>query len=238
MIRSQKYRKASISIINKKAFWNVYDHLGTLILLNLFSLVLILTFIGIPFALSGLFGVTKQIAYYESIEFRDYLSNTKKYFKKAFSLAIFMMIFLFLLAANLYFYYVQIISSHTDANLRIIFSIMLGVMVWLGIIFLIFLHYLFPMMVQSGNKFVSLLKKSYFLMLDNIVVSLYLFITSTFWFLLGIYTGIIAFFFSFSVVSVVCQTAIREVLNQYQPEALPKDEEVRDFRDLIRPWRL
>ncbi len=238
MIRSQKYRKATISIINKKAFWNVYDHLGTLILLNLLSFVFILTFVGIPLALSGLFGVTKQIAYYESVEFRDYWSNTKKYFKKAFSLAIFIMIFLFLLAANLYFYYFQIILSHTDANMRIIFSIMLGGMVWLCIIFLIFLHYLFPMMVQFGDKFVSLLKKSYFLMLDNIVVSLYLFITSTFWFVLGIYTGIIAFFFSFSVVSVVCQTALREVLNQYQPEALSKDEEVRGFRDLIRPWRL
>ncbi|MBN2090147.1 hypothetical protein JW964_11050 [candidate division KSB1 bacterium] len=237
MIRSQKYRKATISIINKKAFWNVYDHLGTLILLNLLSVVLILTFIGIPYALSGLFGITKQIAYYEHVEFRDYWSNMKKYFKKAFLLVIFTIIFLFLLAANLYFYYIQIISSHTDANMRIIFSLMLGIMVWLSILFLIFLHYLLPMMVQSDDKFVSLLKRSYFLLLDNIAISLYLFLSSIFWFIIGVYTGIIAFFLSFSVISVVCQTAIREVLNQYQPEDFSKEEEVRGFGDLIRPWR-
>ncbi len=237
MSRPKKYRKTPISLINKKAFWNVYDHLGTLILLNLLSSILMITIVGIPFALGGLYGIANQIANYEQAEFRDYWLNGRKYFVKALSLVIFVIILIGLLAVNIYFYYVQIISPQTAANMRIIFSLMLGVIVWLSMLFFILMHYLFPMMIQSGDKFLSLLKKSYFIMLDNIAISLYLFISSIFWSILGIYTGVIAFFFSLSVMSVIGQTAVRELLNQYQPEAFLKVEEVRGFRDLIKPWQ-
>lgn len=236
MAAIKKYRKISIAIINKKAFWNSYDHLGRLLVINLIVVLLSITIIGLPFALVGLYAVATKIANYEEIEFRDFWRGIKKYAKTG-SLIVGILLLIFLiLIANIYFYN-GLLRAENPPFLGYLFSGIQGLMLWLSFFFLMYTLYIFPVLCQTETNIKAILKNSFFLLMDNLKVSFYLLISSVLWLILGLGTGVLAFFLSFSVISVIGTTAVREVLAQYRLQGLDEQEESRGFRDLIKPWQ-
>jgi uncharacterized membrane protein YesL len=235
MAKSTKLRPASIGLINKKAFWNAYDHLGRLLLVNLFSVLLAITIIGLPAGIIGLFSITAKIANHENITLKEYASPLRKYLKRVVSLIAVLVFLMLLLAANLYFYNAMLHQT-SGAAMTFIFSGMQGLMLWLALFFIMFSFYIFPVLFQLDSDFRVTLKNSFFLMLDNLKVSFYLFFSWLFWMFVGVATGIVGFFLSLSVIAVIGNTAVREVLAQYQPKGLEADEETRGLRDLLKPW--
>ena len=63
--------------IYKKWFWNTYDYLGTLILVNILWVLCSLPVITLPMTMSGLFRVTNRIAAYEETGVRDFFSGIR-----------------------------------------------------------------------------------------------------------------------------------------------------------------
>lgn len=235
MAKTTKLRLATVGLINKKAFWNTYDHLGHLLLINFFTLLLAVTVIGLPLGIIGLFSFTAKIVNYENTTLKAYWSAFQPFLKRVTGLILFMIFMLLLLLANIYFYR-SLLQQTSGPGFTFIFSGMLGLMLWLTLFFLMLTFYIFPVLFQLNSDFKVTIKNSFFLMMDNLKVSFYLLFSWLLWMVAGLATGVIGFFLSFSVIAVITSTAVREVLAQYRPEGLPDDEETRGLRDLIKPW--
>lgn len=236
MAHSKKYRTTTIGLINKKAFWNAYDHLGRLLVINVLSVLLFMTIIGIPFGIIGLYSITRKIADYEDITLKEYWEPVRKYIRRVIGLTVFLVLFTILLLANLYFYNALLNQADSASKLTYVFSGMQGLMIWLSIFFIMFSFYIFPVLFQFDNDFKTTLKNSFFLMMDNLKVSFYLLFSWILWMVAGLATGVIGFFLSFSIIAVISQTAVREILAQYRAAGLDENEEKRGLRDLLKPW--
>jgi len=241
MPQTKKYRQASISRINKKAFWNLYDHAGRLLVMNFISIILILTVLGIPVALIGMYGVTRKIVNYEDsganpLEFRDYWASLRKFWIRSLKITLLMISGLILLIINIYFYNLMLTSPEIDLTLNLILSVMLGLMLWIFIFFLIFCSYIYPVLVQLDLDVKATLKNSFFLMMDNLKASFFLLFNLLGWTIFGITTGILGLFFSLAIICIIGNTTVRELLAQYQVHGLDNTEEVRGLRDLFKPW--
>ncbi|MCK5738713.1 DUF624 domain-containing protein, partial [bacterium] len=222
--------------INKKAFWNNYDNLGRLIVINFGSLILGLSIIGLPLAIYGLFKMAHQIANYEPISLREYADDFPKQWKKFTAIALILIFAVLILLSNIYFY--NSIVRHPEVNKIIsLFAVaMLGLTVWLLVFFFILLCYLLPGLFEFSGDIRHLFRNSFFLMMDNLQISAYLFFSVLLWLVVGIVSGALIFMISVSIIAVMDATAVREVLSQYSETDLVEEEEQRGFRDLIRPW--
>lgn len=235
MAKSKKFRVASVGLINKKAFWNTYDHLGHLLLINLFTLLLGMTVIGLPLGVIGLFSFTAKIVNYENVTLNTYWSSFRPLLKRVTGLIVLLIFLSLLLLANIYFYR-SLLQQASGVGFTFIFSGMLGLMLWLALFFLMFTFYVFPVLFQLSSDFKVTIKNSFFLMMDNLKVSFYLLFSWLIWLAAGLATGVIGVFLSLAVIAVITNTAVREVLAQYRPEGLVDDEETRGVRDLLKPW--
>lgn len=237
MAEIQKYRHVSLAVINKKAFWNSYDHLGRLMLLNLAAIIAALTVIGLPLAIMGLFAMTVKVVNYEELELRQLWPTLRPFLKRGYLLVGLLLLGVAILVANLYFYN-SLLNRGTDpAGLRFLFSAMQGLMLWLLLFLSILAYFIFPVLCQMNRGVKATLKNSLFLMFNNLKVAFYLLISVLFWLIVGFFTGIGLVFLTFSMVSVIGNTAIRETLAQYREAGLDPAEEARELRDLIKPWR-
>ena len=86
----------------KKWFWNTYDYLGTLIVVNILWVLLVLPLVTLPLAFAGLFRVTGRIAAYEETGVRDFFSNTRGDVSRSFSLCAIYVVTILLLTCLLY----------------------------------------------------------------------------------------------------------------------------------------
>jgi len=231
-----KFQNASLNVINKKAFWNFYDHAGYLIGMNLLSLVLALTVFGLPLAFIGIYSVTAKIVNYEVIDFKDYWRHINRLWKRGVLLVIMIILGLSVLCINIFFYVHLLTAMSLSFTETLLFSCMLGLMIWLFIFFIIFTLYLFPVFCQLQTDIKATLKNSFFLMIHNLKISFYLFFSFIFLILVGLITGVVLLGLSLSLIAVIGNTAVREVLAQYHQPALDEKEEMRGFRDFIKPW--
>ncbi|MBN1351493.1 DUF624 domain-containing protein [candidate division KSB1 bacterium] len=237
MEKVQKYHKAQIRLISKKTFWNTYDNLGRLLLMNFMTVVLSLTIIGIPFAAIGLFAASRKMVSYEEVEMKDFWRHWQPFWKRGVALAAILIFVFILMLVNLRFYLDMLGSAGASGAASAVLSLIFGLVIWLFIFFCMLLPYVFPVLIAIDATIKTTLRNSFFLMLDNLKVSIYLLINCLAWLSLGLFTGgLLALFLSLSAIAVMSSTALREVLKQYEQSEPDEEEEVRGFRDLIKPW--
>jgi uncharacterized membrane protein YesL len=222
-----------LNYILKKWFWNVYDYLGTLILVNVLMVLCALPLITFPAGLAGLFYVTTRIASGQETGVMDFFRGFRKFFWRAQGYVLIYALVLGALAINMIFYFRMTVSwPWTGAALG-------GAMGWLIGFVLLTGMYTAPLMVQTSYRLRSALRTGALLTLDNIRISvgLLLFTVLT----LAVATVSVAGLFSggLSAIAALWSAGCREIRRRYadpSSEEAIDEEETRALRDLFRPW--
>ena len=246
-----------MKIIAKKIFWATYDNLGGLLLLNLtwsilslpwamvgyalFVLgasgpgleVFIATFLALELVLFSpptllLFAAGMRWAGGEAVQLRILFDEVKKL---AFRGQVLGLIFFFtslLLVVNIYFY--RQVGGWAGL-------ILCSTMVWFLIVLLLMSPYLFPLLILRKGDLWGTLSQCFLLMVDNIKLSIGLFLAILLILFIGaasvagLFCGLSA-----TIALMVC-ICFRELLPKYTGQQLP-EETPRKFRELIRPWEV
>jgi uncharacterized membrane protein YesL len=262
----------------KKSFWNAYDHLGGCILLNLLwslfslpwlGLALLLVSIGWAQMMAGrlllgvwvavvgiqqlmvspisaaLWAVTSRWAHYQGVALREFFPALKKFLARSIGLWLLFTLGALLLALNASFY------LSLTGKLAIPGAFASGLMGWAYLFMALVQVYAFPVLVMEDLSIGKNLRRSALVMLDNIWYSLGLLLLVCAILLVGVISVAGLAFLSVSLVGVVTNTGLRQILKKYLPqkesekpstwaeirEAQSKrDEEPRGWRDLFKPW--
>jgi uncharacterized membrane protein YesL len=223
--------------ILKKWFWNTYDYLGTLMLINILWVLCALPVITLPVAMAGLFRVTAGIAGYRETGFRDFFSGMRHDVWPMLRLCGVYAAAWGLLGVNILFY-INLMASWPWTG-----AVLSGLMGWIAVFTALTGIYSFPLLMQTDAPVRRVLRDSMLLVLDNLRTSVGLFLMGTGVLAVSAFTGAGLVFGGVSVTGVLWSTGLREVRKRYDDassdeteDRTPDAEEPRTWRDLFRPW--
>lgn len=223
--------------IYRKWFWNVYDYLGTLMLLNVLWLVCALPIVTLPGCMAGLFRVTTRIAAYEEVGIKDYFIGMRQGFGRMWVVCGVYGIVFGLLGVNILFY-TNLIATWPWTG-----AILGGALIWVAAFVAVTGFYCFPLATQSREPILRIFRDAVYLVLDNPRASVGLLVAAIIVLGVSLVTGAGIVLGGISAVGVLCSTGFREIGKRYDPvgTGLTTDstldmEEPRNWRDLLRPW--
>lgn len=214
----------------RKWFWNTYDYLGTLIVINILWLLLALPLVTLPLAFAGLFRVTGHIAAYEETGIRDFFAHTRGDLRRSFLLCGLYAGVLILLAANVLFY-VRLMEDWPWTG-----AILSGVMMWLIVFVCMTAVYTLPLMLREQVPVRQIVRKGVYLVVDNPRHSFALLAAGALVMAFSLASGVGLLFLGLGAIGVLFSTGLREILKRYEQREDGGLEEARGWRDLLRPW--
>ncbi len=214
----------------RKWFWNTYDYLGTLIVINILWLLFSLPLVTLPLAFAGLFRVSGRIAAYEQTGIRDFFVHAREDMGRSFRICGLYAGVLSLLAVNLVFY-IRLIDAWPWVG-----AILSGVMIWLIVFVCMTAVYVLPLMQRSKASVRQIVRSGMFLVVDNPWYSFSLLLCASVTIAFSLASGIGLVFLGIGAVSVLWSTGLREMLKRYDATNGHVLEEARGWRDLLRPW--
>ncbi len=214
----------------RKWFWNTYDYLGTLIVINILWLLLALPLVTLPLAFAGLFRVTGRIAAYEETGIRDFFTHTRDDLVRSVCICGLYGGVLLLLAANVLFY-VRLIDSWPWVG-----AVLAGVMIWLIVFVCMTAVYVLPLMQRSEAPVRQVIRSGVFLAVDKPRHAFALLFCGSVTMAFSLASGVGLLFLGIGAVGVLFSTGLREHLKRYDNANGDVLEEARGWRDLLRPW--
>lgn len=214
----------------RKWFWNTYDYLGTLIVINILWLLFVLPLVTLPLAFSGLFRVTGRIAAYEETGLRDFFAHGREDLGRSFLLCGLYAGVLAVLAANVVFY-VRLMDEWPWTG-----AVLSGVMMWLIVFVCMTAVYALPLLHRSRNPVRQIIRSGVFLVMDNAWRSFVLLLAGSLIMGFSLASGVGMLFLGAGAVGVLFSTGLREILKRYEQNGHDVLEEARGWRDLLRPW--
>ena len=169
-----------IMLIAMVGLWFAVSSTSTMPLLSISLLVISSSILAIP--LFSISDACAAIADFKSVTIKDVIRNCKKVVKIGISFGLFISFIIFTIVVGLPFYF----SMHAQDG-SFLWLILGTVLLWFVIITLLALQWFMPLYSQLGGGFKKNLKKSYILMFDNIIFTVFL----------GLYT---IFIFAFSAI--------------------------------------
>ncbi len=214
----------------RKWFWNTYDYLGTLIVINILWILFALPLVTLPLAFAGLFRVTGRIAAYEETGIRDFFGHTRRDLARSFRLCGLYAGVLILLAANVFFY-VRLMDDWPWSG-----AILSGVMMWVIVFVCMTAVYTLPLMQRSQATVRQIIRSGVFLAMDNARYSFMLLLGGSLIMAFSLASGVGLLFLGVGAIGVLFSTGLREMLKRYDLTEADVLEEARGWRDLVRPW--
>ncbi len=188
----------------KKAFFDGWDNLISMVLVNLifvgllaagygaFSLIqvhgllgillLLIWFVVLHLAFGGASFFAKEHAFYQRPGFLDFWQALKDSWKSALMLAAVNAVVLLMFIMVMPFY------LRLDSMLGIA---IVAILFWIVIVTMISMLYFLPISAQLGDRPLKAIKKSYLIFLDNTGFSVFLFIYTTINFVISIFTALL-----------------------------------------------
>ena len=231
---------ALISRIYKKAFWNTYDHIGRLILLNLlwagsFLFPTFLTYQFVPlggqwrigaailvgvlthsFAATGVFAATADIVDYRKFTLKQFLRGGLSLYFPSLGIHLILAVFFYVLYMSIRFY----LALEGPAGIVGFFFV--GVQVWIGAFVIAMRVYILPLLVKKRWGVFKTLKWSAILVLIKPGFTLLMMLQAiAIAVIIGI-TIIGAILIVMSLISVFLNTTLREVLKEIEAREEPK----------------
>lgn len=159
----------------------------------LWAITTFITFLLIPATTAGLFYLCRIILIHHDAEFKDFLKGIKKYFAKSIIIASLDILILLVLSINLSFY-LEMLPALSGASRYFVLATV-GFIIW-GLFFsLISQVYIFPVMVKENISVFNILKNAFLLSINNILLSITVFviiiILSSLWIISGL--GVLCF---------------------------------------------
>jgi uncharacterized membrane protein YesL len=229
-----------ITRIYKKSFWNTYDNIGRLIVLNLiwfliFPLPTFLAFRYLPlspyhrialtvvvgllthaFATSGVFAITGRLVDYREVNLRAFLPAAWRYFRRMLALGLIFGAAFFILFQSTRFY------LHLKVGGGIVGFFLAGVQVWIAAFLLLMQVYLFPLLVARDWGIGRTLKWSALLVVLKPGLTILMFIQALAIFMLIGITGVGIVVLLMSLISIFLNTTLREILREIEETTEPK----------------
>ncbi len=229
-----------IARIYKKSFWNTYDNIAQLILLNLlwfliFPLPTFLAFRYLPlapyprigltiliglithaYATSGVFALTARLVDYREITLGRFWPEARTYFPRMLGLGLIFGGVFFVLAQSTRFY----------LNLKVAGGIigffLAGIQMWIAAFCLLMQVYLFPLLVTRAWGVKRTIRWSAMLVVLRPGLTMFMLLqASAVFFLIGI-TGIGVVLLLMSITSIFLNTTLRETLKEIEETTEPK----------------
>jgi uncharacterized membrane protein YesL len=229
-----------MAVIYKKTFWNTYDHIGRLILLNLlwavtFPLPTYLAFRLIPlegqlrigaallvglfahsFATTGVFAATADIVDYRKFTLKRFLTGGRDFYFRALGINLLLAAFFYVLYVSIRFY----LALEGPAGIAGFFLV--GLQVWLGLYVATMRVYLIPLLVSRDWGILKTIKWSAVLVLIRPGFTFLLLLQAAAGAVVIGITIIGAIVILMSLASVFLNTTLREVLKQLETEEEPR----------------
>lgn len=219
-------------VVLKKFFWNAYDHIGKLMIASAAASFLALSIVGLPAAISGLFGLATEIAFYREVSVGSFFRLGFRRYRRGLQLAAVASLGSLVIGSSLVFY------SSDRLGLPLLSLVLLGLTIWFGVAFLVWLSVLVPLAHISGAPLRQLARDAVLVVLDNpLPNALHLVTQLVIWFA-GAASVVGLILLSPGLSAVLAATFVREILGKYKPGLVSDDEEVRNFGDLFRPWQM
>lgn len=231
---------ALVSTIYKKAFWNTYDHIGRLILLNLIwagclplptylaywllpldgqariGATLLVGMLAHSFATTGVFAATADIVDYRRFALKQFLAGGRALYLRALGINLLSVVVCYLNYVSIRFY----LALEGPAGVLGFFLV--GVQVWIVLFVLTMRIYLIPLLVKKNWGVFKTIKWSAVLVVLRPGFSLLLlFQVIAGAVIIGI-TIIGAVLILMSLASVFLNTTLREVLKELEASGEPK----------------
>jgi uncharacterized membrane protein YesL len=229
-----------ITRIYKKSFWNTYDNIGKLIVLNLlwfliFPLPTFLAFRYLPlpayprialtvvigllthsYATSGVFALTARLADYREVAARSFFGAAKTYFARMLGLGLIFGTLFFVLFQSTRFY------LNLKAAGGILGFFLAGIQVWIAAFALLMQVYLFPLLVMRGWGIGKTIKWSAMLVVLKPGLTVLMFLQAFAIFLLVGITGVGIVVLLMSLTGILLNTNLRETLKEIEETTEPK----------------
>ncbi|MDA3850242.1 MAG: hypothetical protein PF447_03140 [Spirochaetaceae bacterium] len=257
-----------LGLLLKKSFWNYWDRMGLMILMNIgYTLMLIVGYLflswsfnhpsfiiaaiaiislGISLYTGMVSGVIQNLVQFKSFQWNSFKTSLLRSLKPSLIYALFILFLSLILIAVIPFY--GNILNSTLGVVGILISL------WLGVLFLQVLGWYFPLFYRMGDPTVKHLKKCFLVALDNGPISLFLLIWGGIIIVLSF--GMILLLPGFTAVLLLWHNALRLIMYKYdywedhpeQPKKpipwkeILREEKVlvgkRGMSDLVRPGKL
>lgn len=231
-------KKVQLWPIIKGAFIDIYDNLGWVLFVSaiwfgfavpfmfailpgqlpIFLRVLLGTsviFLG-P-ATAGAYYLANRLIKRESIEWRDYFFAFKKYFWRAEALIIIFILAIVVIVVDFMFY-----SQIQNIAIRILSILWLYILIFLGVM----QTYMFPLLIEQDTGIKKVIVRSFLLSIDNIGVSLVIFLVVVALSAVCIITGVGALLLLMGIKSFFDTKTFLSVMEKYEDLPTPqKDKE-------------
>ena len=173
-----------------------------------------------------------RIARNEQTSIRDFFRSFVDLFATSLPLGAFSLGVFFIVWVGVDFY------SHLGGALRYPGFLLAALLVWLGVFVLLMHAHIMPVLVHGDRRFISILRKSALLTLDNMLFTVGILVQTTALAALCVVTGAGLVLIAGSLVAVLLVSGHRVLLRRYRPDDpdLQDDPETRTWRDLWRPW--
>jgi uncharacterized membrane protein YesL len=229
-----------ITRIYKKSFWNTYDNIGQLVLLNLIwflifplptfiafrylplaaypriGLTVVVGLITYSYATSGVFALTARLVDYREINLRRFPVEARTYFPRMLGLGLIFGAVFFVLFQSTRFY----------LGLRVAGGVMgfflAGVQMWIAAFCILMQVYLFPLLVTRDWGVRRTLKWSAMLVVLKPGLTVLMLLQALAIFLLVGITGVGVVVLLMSLTSVFLNTTLRETLREIEETTEPK----------------
>ncbi|MEW6356446.1 MAG: hypothetical protein AB1696_08980 [Planctomycetota bacterium] len=214
----------------KHTFWDIYDHVGTLVAVNLLTILLFLPVVTIPLAFAGLFHVAHLIVTEREPRIRDFFAGMRPLWRR-FCLATGLNLIVCLICVlNIWFY--------LSVRKEIAFLGMLaaGICFWFAAIFLLGQLYVGPVMCRMDIRIRGAYKLAFWLLARNIGSTIVVCFYLVFLLALLVISGVGAVLLGFVFPVALAHNLTAQAAQSCGMAEQERPEEVRGFRDLVRPW--
>lgn len=236
-----------IGFLIKKSFWDFWDRMGLMVLINLgylalgtggFFLANLILTLDMPFVFySGVFlffilialytgmstGMIHDVIYHKAFKWSRFVFHLKKTASRSLILFFGSLIFSFVIATAFRFYF---------ANAGNLISLVAFFMIfWVSIFVLMTMMWFFPLYNLMGNKLIKHIRKCFLLTLDNTGISLFMFIWGIVLLLLSLITVFLVP--GFSAIILFFHNALKLLMYKYDYLEENPDENRKKI-----PWRV
>ena len=246
-------------------FWDVYDYIGRLLLLNLLSFFLCLLVVPLPGVIAGTLYFLHRISSNREPSFGDFFSAFRKYYLRSMFLSLIYALLCVVIAVNIHFY---MSPSVVSEQLRFPAALLAGIFFWVGVIVVASALFAFPALIKYDLTVLKSLRRGFVYLFANPTIAFFALVLFTIVFISTAITVVGIFFFSIVLLASVANAAFdtaterieamiekREVAanpgeterpvswhdikrqeKKAEEKKVKEDRYSRGLKDIIRPW--
>lgn len=197
-----------------QALKDLYEEMFMLALMNIVTALLVVPVVTFPPALAGLWNAANLVVQGKSVAWSDYFGAFRRYFWKAWGLALLNILVILIMVVNVWFYAPENAPFRISANLSLLIRTF-----WVSLTVLWVIMQMYPLAMlleQHDQRLRIALRNAAVLMFANPGFSFVLVVLLVIISILSVLIPALWILVTFAVIAVVCNRAVRHLLEPYR----------------------